>query len=107
MTAPHRLAAVLLLAATPAAAQEFPGDPGAGGELALRVCGVCHFVASEQVDPVSAEAPPFDEIAADPAVTELSLRVFLRTPHTQMPDLVLTPQETDDVISYILTLKAP
>jgi hypothetical protein len=34
----------------------------------------------------------------------LSLRVFLRTPHATMPDLMLTPDETDDIISYILTL---
>jgi hypothetical protein len=33
----------------------------------------------------------------------LSLRVFLRTPHATMQDLMLTPDETDDIISYILT----
>jgi hypothetical protein len=33
----------------------------------------------------------------------LSLRVFLRTPRATMPDLMLTPDETDDIISYILS----
>ena len=33
----------------------------------------------------------------------LSLRVFLRTSHATMPDLMLTPDETDEIISYILT----
>ena len=46
-------------------------------------------------------APAFQTIANDPAVTALSLRVFLRTPHKNMPDLVLTETETDDVIGYI------
>ncbi len=50
-------------------------------------------------------APSFQEVADDPAVTEVSLRVFLRTPHDDMPDYMLTPSETDDVISYILSLK--
>jgi hypothetical protein len=40
-------------------------------------------------------------------VTETSLRVFLRTPHTRMPDFILSRAETDDVISYILSLRAP
>jgi hypothetical protein len=39
-----------------------------------------------------------------PSVMTLSLRVFLRTPHATMPDLMLIPDETDDIISYILTL---
>ena len=45
----------------------------------------------------------FFEVAAHPSVMTLSLRVFLRTPHATMPDLMLTPDETDDIISYILT----
>ena len=43
---------------------------------------------------------------ADPAVTELSLRVFLQTPHRNMPNLQLSQKETDDVIGFILSLKA-
>ena len=46
----------------------------------------------------------FFEVAAHPLVMTLSLGVFLRTPHATMPDLMLTPDETDDIISYILTL---
>jgi mono/diheme cytochrome c family protein len=49
--------------------------------------------------------PSFLEVAAHPATTALSLRVFLQTPHATMPNLMLTPEETDDVISYILTLR--
>jgi hypothetical protein len=35
----------------------------------------------------------------------MSLRAFLQTPHPTMPNLMLTPDETDDVIAYLLTLK--
>lgn len=81
-------------------------DPAAGAKLALKVCAQCHFVAENQPMIPRADAPPFDEVAAEPSVTELSLRVFLRTPHRNMPDLLLSQKETDDVIGFILSLKA-
>jgi len=81
-------------------------DPAAGAKLALEVCAQCHFVAENQPLIPRADAPPFDEIAAEPSVTELSLRVFLQTPHRNMPDLHLSQKETDDVIGFILSLKA-
>jgi hypothetical protein len=44
-------------------------------------------------------------VADDPAVTALALRSFLQTPHFDMPNIMLSPAETDDIISYILTLR--
>ena len=94
----------LLLAGGHASAQELPGDPEAGAEVARGVCAACHVVADDQmVDPGT--GPSFFEVAEHPATTALSLRAFLQTPHATMPNLMLTPQETDDVISYLLTLK--
>lgn len=85
-------------------AQELPGDPKAGARLAREVCAACHVVAEDQmVDP--GVGPWFIDVAEHPATTVLSLRAFLQTPHATMPNLMLTPEETDDVISYILTLK--
>ena len=57
--------------------------------------------------PSVTDAPPFQAVADDPAVTETALRAFLRTPHTRMPDIRPTPQQTDDLIAYILSLKGP
>ena len=34
-----------------------------------------------------------------------ALRAFLRTPHAAMPDLRLTPDQTDDAVAYVLSLK--
>jgi hypothetical protein len=45
-------------------------------------------------------APPFQDIADDPAASEVGLRVFLRSPHAGMPDLILSDQETDDVVAF-------
>ena len=50
-------------------------------------------------------APAFQDVAGEPAVAYLALRVFLRSPHEVMPDLMLSDTETDDVITYILSLK--
>lgn len=97
---------LLLAVAAPAGAQTYPGDVEAGRVLALRTCSGCHVVAPRQAPPATDAVPTFAAIARDPAVTEISLRVFLRTPHTRMPDFILTRTETDDVISYILSLRA-
>jgi mono/diheme cytochrome c family protein len=88
-----------------ATAQGLPGDPVAGGKLAREVCAVCHVVSEDQLEDPGVGAPTFFEVIADPSVTTLSLRVFLRTPHARMPDLMLSPDETDDIISYLLTLR--
>ena len=87
------------------AAQDLPGDPKAGARLAREVCAACHVVAEDQmIDP--GVGPWFVDVAQHPGTTVLSLRAFLQTPHANMPNLILTPEETDDIISYILTLKA-
>ena len=105
MRAAILLAAAAILGAGQAPAQELRGDPAAGYVLAMRACAVCHVISSSQADDPAVGAPSFPEVAADPAVTALSLGVFLRTPHERMPDLILSDQEIDDAIAYILSLK--
>jgi mono/diheme cytochrome c family protein len=99
------VAIIFFLWAVAAMAQGLPGDSEAGGELARDVCAVCHIVSDDQLHDPDVGAPTFFEVVDHPSVTALSLRVFLRTPHATMPDLILTPDETDDIISYILTLR--
>ena len=81
------------------------GDIRNGHKLARTVCAECHLVekgqASRKLSPVKA----FQEVANNPARTALSLRVFLRTPHRNMPNFVLTEAETDNIIAYIHSLK--
>jgi mono/diheme cytochrome c family protein len=88
-----------------ASAQQLPGDPLAGGKLAREVCAACHIVADDQLVDPDVGAPTFFEVIDDPSVSELSLRAFLQTSHATMPNLILTPDETDDIIAYLLTLK--
>ena len=100
-----RWLAFLLLAAGPAVAQDLPGDPVRGRAFADRWCIACHEVAPEVREPSGVEAPTFQQAADDPAVTEAALRAFFQTPHQNMPDVQPTPQEKDDLIAYILSLK--
>ncbi|MBM3549465.1 MAG: cytochrome c [Alphaproteobacteria bacterium] len=101
-----RLAALsLVVLSTAASAQSLPGSVVDGRELALRICSDCHVVSPRQTRSPTDAAPPFSERARDPAITPLSLRVFLQTPHARMPDLSLTRSEIDDLIAYILSLR--
>jgi mono/diheme cytochrome c family protein len=98
------LIGAMCMAGGHAAAQDLPGDPAQGAELAGEVCAQCHLVSEDQmIDP--AVGPSLLEVAEHPATTEMSLRAFLQTPHPTMPNLVLTPEETDDIVAYLLSLK--
>ena len=100
-------ALVLMFATTAFAAEDLPGNPAVGKDFALGVCAECHLVAEDQGTWPLSDAPPFREVANSPGMTELALRAFLQTPHRTMPNIVLTPEETDNIIAYILTLKVP
>lgn len=102
---PLTLTALFCTAATAAmAAEDMIGSPAEGQHFARELCAACHYVEAD--GPVHDPMPPraFTAIAADPKTTEASLRVFLQSPHIDMPDFILTRQQTDDVVAYILSL---
>jgi len=74
-----------------------------GQQVWQRRCAECHALAGTV--PPAGQPPPFAAIASLPSTTELSLRAFLYSPHAEMPNLILTPGETADVIAFILSLR--
>src|SRR5271169_2967756 len=102
---PSRLLIVVSLALPlEALAQPLAGDPSAGRQFATAICGSCHQVMGGK----GRDGPPsFVDIANMPSTTALSLKVFLRYNHKEMPNLIIPNAETDDVIAYILSLKEP
>jgi mono/diheme cytochrome c family protein len=81
-------------------------DPSPGARLAEEHCSSCHAVgANPHVKSPNPEAPPFALVAQMPSTTELSLKVFLRSSHKNMPNFILSSEEIDSVTSYILGLK--
>jgi len=47
----------------------------------------------------------FFAIANLPSTTALSLKVFLRSNHKGMPNLIVSEPDSDNLIDYILSLK--
>ena len=83
-----------------------PDDRGVaeGRHLAEAWCTTCHAIDSKAAGTANT-APDFAAIANLPSTTELSLKVFLRSSHRNMPNLVLKPEQADNLVSYILSLK--
>jgi cytochrome c len=85
------------------AAQDRDGDKAAGRRLAERWCAECHQIAASRSGVFA--GPGFPDIAQLPSTTALSLKVFLRSSHQEMPNFQLTSEDTEDVVAYILSLK--
>lgn len=79
-------------------------DQSRGRVLAEQRCSQCHGVKRGGKSP-NVAAPSFTDVADEPSLTEYTLRVFLRTPHPTMPNLIIKPDEMDDIVSYIVSLK--
>lgn len=100
-------AIVALIAWAPTArAQSDSIVVAAGRELGLKWCSECHLVARGQPKPPSDAAPSWYSVAKDPATTEGGLHAFFATPHKEMPNIMLSREETDEIVAYILSLKS-
>jgi len=81
------------------------GQPSRGLAVGERLCAQCHAVRKGESQSPNASAPPFQVIAAVPGMTAIALTAALNTPHREMPNVMLEPQERADLIAYILNLK--
>jgi len=80
-------------------------DPSVGRHLAETVCSACHQISATSPNPSpSSGAPSFVDISRMPSMSELAIKVFLRTSHPTMPNFILSPEEIDSVTAYILSL---
>lgn len=93
---------VAMAASGTSLAQDLPGDPTLGRDLAETVCSACHNVEKGMDLSGRDGAPSFQSIADNPTMTPLAIRFILQSTEKQnMPNLILTADETDDVIAYI------
>ncbi len=85
-----------------------------GRKFALMVCGACHVVA-EKSNEVPVRRPPgpsFVALAQRPSLTEQWLREFLGSNHRNigpaeaMPNPRLADYQIDEVVAYVMSLKA-
>jgi mono/diheme cytochrome c family protein len=96
----------VLLLALAAATTTQAQDPSEGAKWATNVCGECHAIARSQPRSPNGRAPTFVELANTLGMTNAALSVALTTPHAGMPMFVLTSEQRQDIIAYILSLKA-
>ena len=75
-----------------------------GHRLAEAWCQSCHAIEPHMAGLYDG-APSFFAIANRRGTTALSLKVFLKTSHQNMPNLVTAPEQADALVSYILSLK--
>jgi mono/diheme cytochrome c family protein len=81
-------------------------DSRRGEWFAEKWCSQCHAINPNQIS-ANPSAPRFSDLAASPAISDASLRAFLRTtPHWSMPKLKLKSNDLNDVIGYILSLRS-
>lgn len=95
-----------MLFAAVALAEDLPGDPRLGHALAQDDCVQCHEIEAGERDGQLPDPPSFQILADDPAMTALALRVFLHSPHANMPNLILSDADVDDIVAYIHSLKS-
>ena len=96
--------AISAVASHTALAQE-PGDAGKGLAYATQVCAQCHAVRPGDKFSPNLKAPSFGDIANTSGVTGISLAASLHSIHETMPAFVLSMNERDNIIAYILSLK--
>jgi cytochrome c len=112
--APIHIALVILVALAAFFFMRIRGAGGAtveetsaseGHRLAKAWCQSCHAVEPHATR-TPGPGPNFEAVANQPGITELSLKVFLRTSHKDMPNLIIAPDQADALVNYILSLKS-
>jgi mono/diheme cytochrome c family protein len=79
-------------------------DPSVGRHLAETTCSVCHQIDAASPQSQNSDAPSFVDISRMASMTELAIKVFLRSSHPTMPNIILSPEEINSVSAYIVSL---
>lgn len=106
-------AAAIAVAASACRSVESPVERGQ--QIAEQWCTECHRVSPNDpsgarpghILPPSMPGPTFMTIADRPGTDAQALRHFMNELHLPMPTYRFRPAEQDDIIAYILSLKAP
>ncbi len=94
----------LIAAAQPAHADGI-GNANRGLAYAQANCAGCHAILYEDALSPNPDSPAFKAVADTPGITRTALSVFLQSPHPTMPNLIVSGEDADDLIAYILSLK--
>ena len=98
------LTGTLTVLSATAIAQEL-GSPMRGQRVAEMICSECHAIEKGATRSANTHAPTFQSLAKTPGMNAMAFRVWLRSSHKEMPNIMLKNEEVDDVIAYVQTLK--
>jgi hypothetical protein len=51
------------------------------------------------------QAPTFETVAKTPGITAIALTAVLRTPHRNMPNIIIADDDLRNVAAYVLSLQ--
>lgn len=103
MTAPFFFLVICLVLLSPGSASA-TGRAEEGHRLAQQWCQQCH-VTTPNATSGGDQAPTFESVAKREGTTAKSLRAWLLDPHPPMPNLGLSEQQIQDLVSYIQSLE--
>jgi mono/diheme cytochrome c family protein len=84
------------------------GDLHRGLSYAKKACAECHSVEGERAVSPNIKAPNFNAIADSPGMTARALVVWLQSSHhATMPNFIIARDDLDNVVAYIMSLRAP
>ena len=98
------LATALILLPGAALAQE-QGEAGPGLTYAKQQCAECHWVGKQKGSSPNLFAKSFRELANRRDTTVISLAAWMQSEHVDMPHIMPKPEDLNDVIAYIISLK--
>ncbi|WP_072377379.1 cytochrome c [Hyphomicrobium sp. NDB2Meth4] len=94
-----------LVLVIPAGAVEL-GNKAEGHDYAQKFCTECHAIEKDEAMLFS-EVPSFQEVANSEGMSPRALSVWLRTSHPNMPDFIIPPDDIDNLVAYIMSLRTP
>ncbi|MFA5899270.1 MAG: cytochrome c [Hyphomicrobium sp.] len=98
--------AYLVALLTLAAGAVETGDKEKGHAYAQQVCAECHAVEKDE-NLLFADVPSFEQVANSEGMSPRALGVWLHTSHPNMPDFIIPPDDIDNVVAYIMSLRTP
>ncbi len=99
------VAAIAVTSAASRLAAEELGNAQRGLAYAQANCAGCHAILRDDTNSPNPDSPAFKAVADTPGMTRTALSVFFRSPHPTMPNLIIAPEDADDLIAYIMSLK--
>ena len=103
---PILAATILALVAAPCGAHaQTAGDAAKGHEYVQQICSECHTIEKGRRPSPNGQAPNFETIAKTPGMTAIALTAVLRTPHRNMPNIIIADEDLRNVAAYILSLR--